>query len=53
VIESRQQGTSLPLAMTEVLPWNQMEHNKGACESHIYVRDSATRSYQHWFSEDY
>jgi hypothetical protein len=28
VIESWQQGTSLPLAMAVVLSWNQIDHNK-------------------------
>jgi hypothetical protein len=43
MIESRQQGTSLPLAMAEVLSWNQMDHDTSSlCESHLYVYDSAT-----------
>jgi hypothetical protein len=43
VIELRQQRTSLPLAMAEVLSWNQMDHDKSSlCEFHLYVYDSAT-----------
>jgi hypothetical protein len=43
LIELRQQRTSLPLAMAEVLSWNQMDHDKNSlCESHLYVYDSAT-----------
>jgi hypothetical protein len=52
VVESRQQGTSLPLAMAVDLSWNQMDHDKNSlCESHLYVRDSATPSLYAFFSE--
>jgi hypothetical protein len=45
VIELQQQWTSLPLAMPDVLSWNQMDHDKSSlCESHLYVRDSSTPS---------
>jgi hypothetical protein len=45
LIELRQQRTSLPLAMADVLSWNQMDHDKSSlCESHLYIRDSATPS---------
>jgi hypothetical protein len=45
VIELRQQRIFLPLAMAEVLSWNQKDHDKSAlCESHLYVCDSATPS---------
>jgi hypothetical protein len=45
VIELRQQRTFLPLAMAEVLSWNQMDHDKSSlCESPLYVCDSATPS---------
>jgi hypothetical protein len=45
IIDLQQQWTSLPLAMAEVLSWNQMDHNKSSlCESHLYVRDFATPS---------
>jgi hypothetical protein len=51
VIESQQQGTALPLAMAVVLSWNQMDHDKNSlCESHLYVRDSATPSLYALFS---
>jgi hypothetical protein len=45
LIELRQQRTFLPLAMAEVLSWNQMDHDKSSLsESHLYVRDCATPS---------
>jgi hypothetical protein len=45
IIELRQQRTSLSLAMEDVLSGNQMGHDKSSlCESHLYVRDSATPS---------
>jgi hypothetical protein len=45
VIELQQQITFLPLAMAEVLSWNQMDHDKSSlCESRLYVCDSATPS---------
>jgi hypothetical protein len=51
MIKSWQQGTSLPLAMAEVLSWNQMDHDKSSLrESRIYVRDSATPSLYALFS---
>jgi hypothetical protein len=45
-------GLPLPLAMTEVLSWNQMDHDKNfLCESHLYVCDSATPSLYTFFFE--
>jgi hypothetical protein len=42
-IELRQQRTFLPLAMANVLSWSQMDNAKSSmCESHLYIRDSAT-----------
>jgi hypothetical protein len=46
IIELRQKkGLPLPLAMADVLSWNQMDHDKSSlCESHIYFCDSSTPS---------